>query len=317
LRRISLGRWSAAVALALTTRLPAAQQASIELTDHALAGELNRLAEVYEGLVSASVTRVNTTEPDVHSEAVVLSTGAFVVTFWKAQPEAEPELFNVTHWDGKVLRSTHGPPRYVEGEPAAGFSDPPGPVHHWDAPWPMLHEWCLALANDPEALGFHGGSRLRVESESLGVALTFGPQDECLEVDVVRDGVRTRMTFSDFVAVGRWKAPREQERAFYTRGSGSGEARVDQWSLVEVRFNDEDANGALVWDPDDLGVYRYSPSTRNVYSSDGTVLYNEEEWARRVLGGTKVAGVVRRLLVPGLVILAVASGALAYWRLRR
>lgn len=317
--QVAVDRWISAITLLLCGVSAVAQETRSELTDRELARELDRLIEGYQDLRSASIARVSSIDPNILSESIVLSTAEFTTTFWRASAGAEPKLFSVTHWDGDMLRSTHGPPRFIEFEPPAAFSEPPGPVQHWEVPWPLLHEWCLAIANDPASRGLRGEADLRVESDSLGMALTFGPRDECTEVDIVRDGVRTRISFADFALSeeGPWLRPREQQRTFFLGVAEGQEPRVDRWLLTDVRFNIADAHEQLTWDPDALGVYRYSPSTRNIYASDGSVLYNEQEWATRALGMSRSAGLARRLLVPGLIALALVSGAIAYWRLRR
>lgn len=312
-------RWVATAITWFGTSVAVAQDSPVPLSADGLLGELDRLIAIYEGLDSASVRKTNLLEPDVVGGSVVLATGEFVAKFWRVRPEDELALFNVSHWDGHLLRSTHGPPRFIEGKPPSGYTDPPGPVQYWDAPWPFLHDWCVALAADPATRGARDQSMLRFESDSLGLALTFGEGNECREVEVTREDLRTRISFSGYTPTGdgRWLVPTEQERVFFLGAAEPEKARVDRWSLTEVRFNEPGAQEALAWDPDTLGVYRYAPSTGNVYSGDGTLLYNEQEWAERALGMSKTAGLARRLLVPGLVVLAAVSGVLAYRRLRR
>ncbi len=297
-----------------------AQDGSQSLSKTEIDTELNRILDVYSGIRSSRLERVLSTKAGVHSQSLVFRDGEFFVISWQTRQEDDSEqLTSFVHVTDGTLRSMHGPPRYIEGEIPPDYFDPPGPVHHWENPWPLLQEWCFALGNSADITGTMTNGILSLESETLGLSLAFGPSLECRVVEVFRDPVRTRFIFSDYDKVSdeRWPAPGRLQRVFTLDPDDPSKTRIDEWEIINITFNNDDKEESLAWDSDKLGVYRLVPSTGNVYASDGSLMYNETEYAEKALGMQGIGRASQRWLVPGLVGLALVSGALAYWRFRR
>lgn len=227
-------------------------------------------------------------------------------------------MFNVVHVaDGKI-HATHGPPRYVEGALAPTYLDIPGPVHHWENPWPLLDDWCAALASSPGTTVTQFGGRWVVRSADLGLSLEWSGSLQLLVVEVERDGLRTRVEFDGYRAspAGDGDIPGSMRRTFVLDPDDPAKARSDEWKIEEVKFNSPGASEALAWNPAALGIYRYEPATGNVYAADGELMYNESEWVDNALGVPGAARLIRRWLVPGLLGIGAISLAVAYRRRR-
>lgn len=296
-----------------------AQDAGTKLENREINRVLDEIIELYGGVASSRMNLTNAVESNATWESIVFDSGQFVVKNWLAKNGADPGLTNIVYAADGTIRGMHGPPRFIEGAMPEDYLDAPGQVHHWTNPWPLLDDWCLAIANDPDRTGTRSGGVTTVKSPELGLSLSFGVQLECLAVDRTLDGYRTRIVFNGYpqTAEQQWLMPARMRRFFFLDPSEPDVARTDDWTFTSVVFNEDNEAQTLVWDPDTIGVYRYDPESKNVYAGDGALLYNETEWAENALGMAGVARTSRNWLVPGLTSLAVLSGAIACWRLRR
>lgn len=274
-----------------------------------------KYAAVVSSRIESSSVRESATQ-----ESTVFRSGQFVARDWRANEDGgTPRLTNLVYAANGMLRGMHGPPRFIETTMPAGYLDAPGQVHHWTNPWPLLDAWCLAIRNDPGRTATRSGGAIMITSPELGLSLTFGQHLECLAVERALNGFRSHIVFTGYApGPGQpWPQPTGMRRHFELDRAGPDRARVDEWAISTLSFNADDEDRTLFWDPDRYGVYRYDPATRNVYASDGSLMYNEEEFSNRVMRMAGLTSTPRRWRIPSLIALAVVLGGVAYWRLRR
>ncbi len=88
-------------------------------------------------------------------------------------------------------------------------------------------------------------------------------------------------------------------------------------SVQSVDFNLDDIDRALAFDPAALGSNRFDTKTHNVYAPDGSLVYNEDKFVAQFDRAYGLRKSTRKWLPWLLLLAAMLSGTLAYWRIRQ
>ncbi len=285
------------------------------------------LAEHYQTVSSASLSAEQTREDGLHLaiDMSVDKSGAFaalhygdVYTFPGLTWDERPWYF--VYFDGKnAYSASDGGSSYTQSAPEEWLSGQyPPPVHQFFAPWPVISKWAQALASAGDTTYVSSADQFSARSVSLGIALRW---DDTLRVHSVFRGSGSGDAGMEII-FERYDAKEGREsRPTRMRQIIRGEAQEDgtmslqttDYVIKRFEFNLPDIAERVRFDAKTLQVNRFDRETSNVYSPDGDLLFNKDEFYQAYLKANST-----RRLRPWMIVvfagLVIGSGYVAYKR---
>jgi len=254
-------------------------------------------------------------------ELLVLNNGDYFAKDYQSHKDGSEELYYFVWSEGDVSRASHGPhgyEQYKEKDFVYVHSKLFDIPHYAEAPWPMIANWCRAFLNDDTTTLAHHGDKLTIANEHNGLSLTFDSQYRLLQLVTQKPGITVVYDYGRYVRkpADTWDHPTTFHAHTTFTGKNAHAPLSDTRTISRVQFNIPDVPAHMAFDPDELNVRRYDPKTHNVYASDGTVLYNEDDVIASMDKMSGLRKYVRRGIWPLLAVLVVLSGIVAYKRIK-
>lgn len=197
----------------------------------------------------------------------------------------------IINYNGTLIHELDGLTEYKEYEPGSDYFAFPSPVHQFFVPWVYLTTWIDLLQARADLVQTMSGPIHRAQSDSLGLALEWESPGTLCAVEVLasatRAGVRVELGDYQPTAHGPIGVPHTYVQILDTTklgasdSSGAPRRRVARavFDVVKLDINPPDIEDRLAFVPAKLGLTnRRDPATKNVYTPEGTLLYNEDEF---------------------------------------
>jgi len=293
---------------------------------HAQHGQypLDAFADMYRSLNNA---RVLSTYDRVRNESVVSTDGRYLDLYWDVRDGSPDDFASVTAWDGRSMIGTHGHGDYQQFKPdSPDYFRFPSPVNKWNAPW----IWVDRIVQDMRKAGdiklsprTTGGWQAR--SEQSGWLLEWDDGKHLVrlrhEQGISKPDLGFDIHLSQFSkerVSHNIEYPAHMTIEFLGLAQESSDENIIINEIIQsVAFNLEDIDKALTFDPVALGSNRFDTKTHNVYAPDGSLVYNEDKFVAQFDRAYGLRKSTRKWLPWLLLLAAMLSGTVAYWRIRQ
>lgn len=304
-----------------------AQDTNHQTSQDMIGGQKNSLIELiiseYDPIQSCSIEYMHNSPNTAwaRQELLVLNSGDYFVRGYQNHKDGPEELDYFVWSEGDLSRASHGPhgyEQYNEKDFVYVHSKLFDIPHYDEAPWPMIANWCRAFLKDDTTTLTHHGDKFTIANEHNGLSLTFDSQYHLLRLVTHKPGITAVYDYGGYKhdTAEQWDHPTTFHSLTTFTGKNAHDPLRDSRTITRVQFNIPDVDAQMAFDPDELTVHLYDPKTHNVYASDGSVLYNEDNVIASMDKMSGLRKYVRRGIWPLLAVLIVPSGIVAYKRIK-
>ncbi len=237
-------------------------------------------------------------------------------TIGPAEWETHPHYF--VYSDAEWIRASRGTTALYTESRLSSQEEPPGIVHQIYCPWPRITRFVQWLQQSNDTIFKRDGHLTTATSLQARLSLTWNDQLDIVRVErrETSPGAREVVEFTGYRQQGVLRLPSAMREVLQTGVVRDG-VEVASDVLYQVRavaWNPVNLEGDLSFENLRQVTARFDRDTKNVYASDGTLLYNDEDISLGKAGLPRSSTTPVLISVAAIAVVSALVLAVRRWR---